>query len=127
LALEFLAKLESVDNKNTILLAYKGAALTLKSKFSNKLADKIDYFKAGAKLIESAIKAEPKNIELRVVRLSVQENVPAIVNYRKNIKEDSAFINAHVKGLDGPLRDFVVNFVLNSKSFTAAQKQAVIR
>ena len=124
---ELLAKLESIDHKNPILVAYKGAALTLKSKFSKKVLDKIEYFKAGAKLIESAVSSEPRIIEIRVIRLSVQENVPGIVNYKKNIKEDAAFIYARLQEIDGPLRDYVVNFILNSKSFSAEQKQAIRR
>src|SRR5690606_4169 len=107
------------------LVAYKGAALTLKAKFAKAIPDKIGFVKEGAKLVESAVAAEPNNVEIRVVRLSVQENVPAIVGYKKNIGEDKNYILSHLKDVDGDLREYIRNFILQSKSFSKAQKLSV--
>ena len=120
------AKLESVNaQSDKTLIAYKGAGLTLKSKFSGKLAEKISFMKKGAGLIDGAATAEPNNIEIRLIRLSVQESVPGIVNYRKNKQEDKAFIAAHYKEQNGTLKEYVKNFMLQSKSFSEQEKSAL--
>ncbi|HEY0091372.1 MAG TPA: hypothetical protein VGB43_02705, partial [Flavobacterium sp.] len=107
------------------LVAYKGAAITLKSKFSKNIPDKIKLFKEGAKLVESAIAAEPKNVEIRMVRLSIQESVPAIVNYRMNKKEDIAFIINNYSALEGSSKEYIKGFIQRSKSFSQSQKLSV--
>ena len=122
---ELAAKLEGVsDSGDKTLLAYKGAVLTLKAKFAKSIPDKIGFVKDGAKIVESAVAAEPSNVEIRMIRLSIQENVPAIVGYKRNIDEDKAFIVNNYKNLPGDLREYVKNFILQSKSFSKAQKLA---
>lgn len=125
-AKEFTSKLATVpDDSDNTLRAYKGASLTLVAKFANNIPDKISNLKAGSKLIDGAAASEPNNIEVRLIRLSVQESVPRIVNYRQNKKEDKAFIMAHYKEQTGVLKEYVKNFILLSKSFTAAEKKSV--
>lgn len=118
-----LADVPDTDD-NKVLVAYKGCALTLKSKFSGVLGDKISFMKQGAKLIDAAAAAEPNNIEIRMIRLSVQESVPRIVNYRANKKEDKAVILKNYKDA-GDLKEYIRKFINQSKSFTAAEKKSV--
>ena len=122
----FAEKLTAVSDAdgNKVLVAYKGCSLTLRSKFSGKLSEKISFMKEGANLIDAAAAAEPNNIEIRMIRLSVQESVPKIVNYRANKKEDKAFILKNYTN-SGDLKNYIKNFVKQSKSFTAAEKNAV--
>lgn len=115
----------SRDDTNKTLVAYKGCALTLKSRFSNYLPDKITYMKEGAGHIDDAAAADPANIEIRMIRLSVQENVPFIVNYRGNKEEDKGFILAHYAKTPKDIRPFIRNFILQSESFTAAEKKQI--
>lgn len=111
------------NDANKVLVAYKGCGLTLKSKFSGVLADKISFMKEGAKLIDAAAVAEPNNVEIRMIRLSVQESVPRIVGYRANKKEDKAMILKNFRET-GDLKDYIRNFINQSKSFTAAEKKS---
>ena len=74
------------------LLAYKGAISTVKAKFAKKKNEKKDFFKAGVSFIESAVKADPSNVEIRYIRMSVQENSPKFLGYHKNIEVDKGFI-----------------------------------
>lgn len=124
-AMKLAKLLESVarDDTNKTLVAYKGCALTLKSKFSNYLPDKIAFMKEGAGHIDEAVAADPANIEIRMIRLSVQENVPFIVNYRANKEEDRDFILAHYASTPKEIRPLIKNFIAQSGSFTAAQKK----
>lgn len=125
-AKEFTAKIAAVsDDSDKTLWAYKGASLTLVAKFANKIPAKISNLKEGAKMIDGAAASQPNNIEIRLIRLSVQENLPKIVNYKKNKAEDKAFILAHFKEQSGALKEYVKNFILLSKSFTEAEKKSV--
>ena len=121
-ATAFAAKLDDVTADDETLFAYKGASITMISKFKKKVSDKISTFKEGTKLIESAVASKPNNIEIRLIRLSIQENVPGIVKYKKNIKEDVAFILKHFKAQNTVLKDYIRSFVSQSKSFSAEEK-----
>ncbi len=125
-AKEFSEKLSTVSNDDSkILVAYKAASILLDSKFEKKLRDKMDRFKEGATLLETTIKSEPNNIEIRMIRLSIQENVPGITGYKKNIKEDKNYITAHYAEQNAVLKDYLKDFVLQSKSFSEKEKQFV--
>jgi len=125
-AKEFSEKLATVsDNDAKILVAYKAASILLDSKFEKKLRDKMDRFKQGATLLESTVKSEPNNIEIRMIRLSIQENVPGVTGYKKNIKEDKNYITAHYAEQNSALKEYLKDFILQSKSFSEKEKQFV--
>lgn len=117
-------ELSGVTTKNDkVLVAYKGAVLTLMARFSKSTKVKKAYFKEGAGLIEFAISEKSNNIELRVIRLGVQENTPKVMGYRKNKVEDKQFILAHYTSVSSKeIKDFVRGFVLQSKSFSEEEK-----
>lgn len=125
-AKEFLDKLAGISgNDDKILVAYKAASILLDSKFEKKLGTKMERFKEGAKLLESTVKSDPNNIEIRMIRLSIQENVPAITGYKKNIKEDKKFITEHYDEQNNSLKEYLKNFILQSKSFSEKERQFV--
>lgn len=118
---EKLADVTKEDDKT--LLAYKGASVIILSKAEKKIADKSKKFKEGATLIEYAIAKEPNAIEIRMIRLSIQENVPKVVNYRGNKKEDKQFIIDHYKEQNKAMKTYIGGFITHSKSFTETEKK----
>ncbi len=125
-AKEFTEKMAGVNsNDDKILVAYKAASILVDSKFEKKITEKIERFKEGAKMLEAVIASEPNNIEMRMIRLSIQENVPGITGYKKNIKEDKKFLTVHYPTLTGTLKEYIKDFVLQSESFSAKEKQFV--
>jgi len=105
-------------SKNHIIAAYHGCALTLKAAFSSSIGNKISFFKQGKKLIEASIEKDPDNIELRMVRLSVQTSAPGITGYKKNIEEDKTFIINHIESISSiSLKKFVKGFIRTSEAF----------
>jgi len=125
-AKEFAQKLNEVSKEdNKTLVAYKGASIAILSKLEKKVSDKSKKFKEGAGLIEYAVTNEPNSVEIRMIRLSIQENVPKIVNYRANKKEDKKFLLDHYKEQTGALREYITDFISQSKSFTEAEKKSV--
>ena len=119
-----MAEVAKSDAK--ILVAYKGAVTTLKAKFAKSTKDKKTLFKEGATLIEYAIAEDPNNIEIRCIRLGVQENTPKVVKYYKNIPEDKQFVLEHYKEITtSKLKDYIKGFVMHSKSFTDSEKEQI--
>ena len=119
-----LAKV-SFSNK-PVLLAYKGAVSTLKANFSKSKKEKKEFFKEGVSLIESAIKAEPSNIEIRYIRLSVQENSPKFLGYHKNIGDDKEFIlKNYANDSSKSLKTLIKDFVLKSENFNDSEKKSI--
>jgi hypothetical protein len=125
-AKELAAKLTNITfESDKTLIAYKGASITMVSKFSKNLSEKITKFKEGVKWIEFAVANDPNNIEIRFIRLSIQENVPGITKYKKNISEDAAFIATHYKEQTATIKEYLKNFILQSKSFSISEKQTI--
>lgn len=127
LSLEFYKKLElTKSNKNPTIKGYKAAAIALKSKYIKGVKNKKKLFKEGAYILETEIKKHPKNIELRLIRLSIQENISKLLNYKQNIEKDSKFIIKNIKNIkDRKLLNYLKSFVSQSKSFSKAEKSVI--
>ncbi len=112
------------EDDNQTLVAYKGAVSTLMAKYAKGIKNKKSYFKTGTSLIEKAIANEPKNIEIRCIRLSVQENSPKIMKYKNSIEEDKQFLLSHYNVISSKeVKIFVKNYVLRSALFDSTEKQ----
>ncbi len=110
-------------SNNKTLVAYKGAVLTLMAKFASSTSDKKKYFKEGATLLDYAVSVAPNNIEIRTIRLGVQENSPRIVGYRAQKEEDKNYILKHYKSTtSNEVKAFVKNFALQSITFSEEEK-----
>ena len=127
-SIEITTKLDNnlvnVNSSNKpILLAYKGAVLTLKAKFSKSKDEKKKFFKEGVSLIENAINADSSNIEIHYLRLSVQENSPKMLGYHKNIEEDKEFIlKNYVNISSDELKSLIRDFVSKSINFSESER-----
>jgi len=121
---EELTEVNKEDKK--ILVAYKGSVLTLMAKFANTSKEKKAFFKEGASLLEYAILEEPTNIEMRYIRLGVQENAPKVVGYRKSKSEDKQFILDHYNEISSnELKTLIKGFVIQSISFSEEEKALI--
>jgi len=117
-----LSALKNTDNK--VLFVYKGAVLTLKAKHAKGVKDKKAFFKEGATLIESAINTSPDNLEMRFIRMTVQENAPKIVRYNKEIEKDKRFVlDNYTLSDDKVLKKIIKQYINTSTLFTEEEKQ----
>jgi len=121
----FNEQLVSVTKKDSpVLLAYKGAGIALKGRYSKKIKSKKQFFIEGVTLVEYALKKAPKNIEIRFIRLGIQENTPKLLKYKGNIEEDKSFILSHFSTIKSSnLKKHIKAYVLQSKSFSTEQKE----
>lgn len=73
---------------------------------------KVSFFNDGKHLLERAVKADPQNIEIRLIRLMAQENAPRIMGYNQNIREDREFLkNEYTRASDDELRTYIKKYL----------------
>lgn len=117
-------KFEHEESSNSIINAYKGAVLTLMADFEKKKVEKLRLFKEGKKLIDDSIEASVDNIELRMIRLGVQENAPKILGYHKDMDKDKEFILRNYQATaSNAEKEVVKKFALQSDSFSDQEKE----
>lgn len=108
---------------SALVEAYRGAAITLKAKNSSDLLHKKKYATEGLTILEKSIAKEPKNVEMRLIRLSIQEHAPKILKYNSNIQEDRKMIVEGYKKEPKAVQDLIKDYSLQSKVFSDAEKQ----
>lgn len=122
-ATKFYEAMENYNDKNETLLAYKGASIALKAKHTTGIKQKKEEFIKGITILESVIKSNPNDIEARLIRLSIQENTPKILKYKGNIEADKKQIVLLFHKQSADLKEYIRDFVNQSKVFTEAEKQ----
>lgn len=123
---ELYAMLDEVpdNSKETTMVAYKAAALTLQAKHAKGMLAKKKLFEKGAKLLETVIAKDNDNYEAHLIRLSIQEGAPKITGYKKNIGEDKAFLIKNYNSQGSALKKFTKDFIAGSPSFSKEEKAA---
>lgn len=113
-------------DSNPVLIGYKGAALSIDAKTQKGIQGKVNAFKTGKDYIEYAIEKAPDNVELRFIRLGIQENTPKVLKYKQNIEEDKSFILERFKSIPSKsLKEHIANYIKQSKVFTELEKASL--
>jgi hypothetical protein len=99
-------KASSVPEKE----AYEGALMMKKSGMLAKAKDKLNLFKAGRSKLELSITKDKENVELRFLRIIIQEHAPKIVNYRSELETDSQLIRANYKSLPQVVQQAIIDY-----------------
>lgn len=114
-------QLKTYDKTDPVLLAYKGAAYALQARYVADRKTKKELFVDGAKEIEKAVSSAPNNVEIRLVRLIIQENTPKILKYKGNIDTDKQMILTNFESQSKAVKDAVKRYATTrSNVFTAA-------
>lgn len=116
----FINIAEKQSGSDAVTTGYKAAAKIMEAKIakSNRKA----LVKSGAVNLEAVIKSNPNNAELRLIRMSVQENIPKIVGYRGSLKDDKAFLLNNYAKQNAALKNYIKRFAAQSKTMTDAEK-----
>lgn len=109
--------------------AYKGLSETMMAQYAFMPTSKLRYFNNGKYKIESAIKTEPDNPELRYIRLMVQLNAPSLLGYTKEVSDDLTFfiINAPKFALDKKWTLLFTDNLLKTKYIKPEQKSRLLK
>ena len=113
-------------DSSPVLIGYKGAALAIEAKSQKGIPNKIEAFKEGKDYIEYAIEKDSTNIELRFIRIGIQENAPKILGYNNNIDEDKQFLLEHFNNITSKnLKNHISDYIKQSKIFTNEEKNSI--
>ncbi|HCN49021.1 MAG TPA: hypothetical protein DIT10_07995 [Chryseobacterium sp.] len=116
----FIETAEKQSGSDAVTLGYKAAAKIMEAKVSK--SNRKALVKTGATSLEGIIKSNPNNAELRLIRLSVQENIPKIVGYRGSLKDDKAFLLSNYSKQNAALKNYIKRFAMQSKTITEAER-----
>ena len=118
--------LSVTKDDDAVLVAYKGAAIALKARYSKVIKDKKAFFIEGVTYLESAIEKSPDLIEPRFVRIGIQENTPKFLKYKDNIEEDKLLIISQFSSIkSSTLKKHIRDYILQSKLFTDEEKSVI--
>lgn len=112
--------LKEVNERSApILYCYKGAAYMMQAKYAFNPITKLSRFNKGKTAIESAIKRDPEQLEMRFIRFSIQNNLPSFLGYDDNIESDKQKMLNGVRMLkDLELKKNITEYLIASKKCT---------
>ena len=100
------------NSKEPIYVGFLAVGKFFMAKHAFNPLKKMSYFNEGKKLMESALKAEPDNLEVRLMRLITQESVPKVLGYSQNIKEDRTYLTRSYKNTtDDDLKIYIKDYL----------------
>lgn len=108
--------------KSPLDRGYEAAFQMFMAKHTSNPFKKMGYFKDGKKLLESQIKLDPNNIELRFIRLSIQYHIPDYLGYKSNIDEDKDYLVSNLYKLkDEKTKDIIYNYLKGANMYNAEE------
>lgn len=90
-----------------LLLGYKGSATMMMARHVVNPFSKLSYFKKGRNMLESAIEADRRNVELRFLRYAVQTHAPSFLGYDEHVEGDKKFMLRASDSMDETLKKLV--------------------
>lgn len=98
------------DRRCMLIKGYQACFYFIKCKFVDNPIDKLMYFNKGKDLLEFAIIQEPKSVELKFLRYSIQKNLPRFLLYHSSLEKDFNFVNQNIQAVnDKEVRLFIKN------------------
>ncbi|MCW3117116.1 MAG: hypothetical protein JWM28_1198 [Chitinophagaceae bacterium] len=101
----------NIHEKNS----YEATLMMKKAGLLKSAGKKLNLFKAGHRQLEAAIATDSNNVELRFLRLMIQENAPGLLGYNDDLDKDSAYIRQSFKTLPVDVRQAITNYSKTSK------------
>ncbi|MFK6999772.1 hypothetical protein V3470_02345 [Flavobacterium oreochromis] len=119
---KFYELIQKVNGDSPVIIAYKGAAILLKSRFVTNKEERKEQFMLGVKTVEQAVAKDANSVEIRLIRLSIQEHTPKFLKYKSNIEEDKKIILLGFNKQNSGLKEYIQRYVFQSKVFTDFEK-----
>ncbi|MBA2499372.1 MAG: hypothetical protein H0V30_06560 [Chitinophagaceae bacterium] len=99
------------EKNNPLLFGYKAGGTMMMANYVFNPISKFSYFNKGKKMLDKAISADGKNVELRFIRLTIQTNIPSFLGYKNHIGSDKTFLLQTLPHLkDYHLRNMIVSY-----------------
>jgi len=100
------------ESSEKIKLAYESAYFVLMASQEKAVLKKKDWFIKGATQLDSLIEQYPKDVELKWIRLTIQDNAPSFLKYNTSINTDLTFIETHINEVsNSTLKKTIQNYL----------------
>lgn len=114
------------ENYPVLILAYAGGVESLKAKYTPFPISKFLHVKKALNKLEMAVETAPDNLEIRFLRFAILNNIPAILGYGKERREDTErivdlLIQKNYTHLDLDSQIDISNYMLDSDRLSEEQ------
>lgn len=97
-------------------MAYLGGLYMKKASFLQIPKEKLSLFRKGQGILEKEIHTDPKNPEIRLIRLIIQEKTPKILQYNMQIEEDKNLLIQYAGQNKDEIALIIKDYFLKSSS-----------
>jgi tetratricopeptide (TPR) repeat protein len=91
-AVQYLEQANQKKSDDTEVLCYFGSAYTLLAKDAGDLMSKSSYMNRGVEYMDKAVRMDPENISVRLIRANNSKNLPGFLNRRSVAYEDFEYL-----------------------------------
>jgi hypothetical protein len=109
------------NQKTPLFKAYHGMSYALIAKHSNGPFKKLELVKKGMEHINSAVKAEPQNIEIRFLRFSIESKAPSFLGISEHLEEDKKFLVNELRNTHS-YHKVIFDFLMSSTLLSESEK-----
>ena len=102
--IEQLIKMTGNDIDNPVVLAYNCTGKLMLLEYSSNPFEKFRIFNAKTTQLDSLIHENPQQIEIRLLRYTVQKNSPYFLGYFTDIGDDITCIKSHLDKVNDNLQ-----------------------
>lgn len=109
---EIAVKLENISKNKTepIFTAYYGVSQCILASFKFNPYTKLNMLNEGLNIMNKAVTKDSTDIEIRMIRLSVESNIPSFISFKSHIAKDKAYIKKHFDSKH-PMADVMKDFI----------------
>lgn len=126
-AAELLKLTADADTSVPTQKAYRGAALMVAAQFGSGIGGKLKLFREGKDLMAKAVQADPESVEVRFLRMTVQENAPGFLLYNDDLEQDKDFILGHFSAVkDAGLKNMIRTHARTSSIYSQEEKARLL-
>ena len=93
---EKLINISENNLDNPVILAYYNTGKLMMLDYSYNPFEKYKVFKTKTKQMDSIVRTNPRNIEIRLLRYSLQKNSPYFLKYNSDLSSDLKFIKSNL-------------------------------
>ena len=93
---EKLINISENNLDNPVILAYYNTGKLMMLDYSYNPFEKYKVFKTKTKQMDSIVSTNPRNIEIRLLRYSLQKNSPYFLKYNSDLSSDLKFIKSNL-------------------------------
>lgn len=112
------------ENNNPLYAGYKASAIMMMANHVFNPFSKMAYFKKGKRILESAIKADEENVELRFLRFNAQTHMPSFLGYDRSIGTDKFFLESSFSKINNvKLKEFLLPYLISSDYISTDKKK----